>query len=59
MAKDLPQKKVQVKGKIIDRVYTLDAKKDKGNNELIIDTCHLNNYPCYVLFNCGSTHAFI
>ncbi|XP_050876608.1 uncharacterized protein LOC127080320 [Lathyrus oleraceus] len=41
------------------RVYTLDAKKAKGNNDLIVGMCHLNNHPCFVLFDCKATHYFI
>lgn len=41
--------------KSIDRVYTLDVKKDKGNNELIVGTRHLNNHHWFVLFDHGNT----
>lgn len=53
MAKDCPQNKNQMQGKNIGQVYTLDAKKVKGNNTLIVGTCHVNGYPCFVLFTCG------
>ncbi|XP_045797932.1 uncharacterized protein LOC123892147 [Trifolium pratense] len=41
------------------RVYTLDAKKSKGNNELITGKCYLNDEPLTVLFDCGASHSFI
>lgn len=59
MARDCPQKNAQVQRKSIGRVYTLDEKKAKGNNKLIVGTCHLNDPPCFVLFNCGGTHPFV
>lgn len=49
---DYPQNKIQMQEKSNGRVYTMDAKKDKGNNDLIVDTCHLNDHPCFVLFDC-------
>ncbi|XP_058757567.1 uncharacterized protein LOC131630843 [Vicia villosa] len=41
------------------RVYTLDARKAKGNNNLIAGTCYVNNQPLCVLVDCGATHSFI
>ncbi|XP_058732938.1 uncharacterized protein LOC131604522 [Vicia villosa] len=41
------------------RVYTLDAKKAKGNNELIAGTCLVNNQTCLILIDCGASHSFI
>ncbi|XP_058765786.1 uncharacterized protein LOC131639301 [Vicia villosa] len=41
------------------RVYTLDARKAKGNNNLIAGTCYVNNQPLRVLLDCGDTHSFI
>ncbi|XP_058741362.1 uncharacterized protein LOC131613734 [Vicia villosa] len=41
------------------RVYTLDAKKAKSNNELIAGTCLLNNQTCLVLIDCGASNSFI
>lgn len=48
-----------MQGNNIGQIYTLDAKKANGDNDLIVDTCHLNNHPCFVLFNCGASHSFI
>ncbi|XP_050918778.1 uncharacterized protein LOC127136233 [Lathyrus oleraceus] len=48
-----------MQGKSICRVYTLDARKDKGNNVLIAGTCHVNGHPCFVLFDYGETHSFV
>lgn len=59
MARDYPQNKNEMQGKSIDRVYTLDAKKAKGNNALIADTCLVNGHQCFILFECGTTHAFV
>lgn len=43
----------------MSRVYNLYAKKAKGNNDLITDTCYLNNSPLFALFHCGASHSFI
>ncbi|XP_058766109.1 uncharacterized protein LOC131639640 [Vicia villosa] len=45
--------------KTTGRVYTLDARKAKGNNNLIAGTCYVNNQPLCVLVDCGATHSFI
>ncbi|XP_058741456.1 uncharacterized protein LOC131613835 [Vicia villosa] len=52
-----PKKKTQEK--TTGRVYTLDARKAKGNNNLIAGTCYVNNQPLFVLVDCGATHSFI
>ncbi|XP_058784256.1 uncharacterized protein LOC131659028 [Vicia villosa] len=52
-----PKKKTQEK--TTGRVYTLDARKAKGNNNLIAGTCYVNNQPLCVLVDCGATHSFI
>lgn len=54
-----PQRKDQVQGKNIGQVSALDAKKAKGNTDLIVGMYHLNNHQCFVLFDCGATHSFI
>lgn len=59
MARDYPQRKYHVQGKNMTRVYTLDAKKAIGNNDLIADTCHLNNQSLLCIVLCGATHSFI
>ncbi|XP_058784179.1 uncharacterized protein LOC131658949 [Vicia villosa] len=40
-------------------VYTLYARKAKGNNNLIAGTCYVNNQPLCVLVDYGATHSFI
>ncbi|XP_058741748.1 uncharacterized protein LOC131614137 [Vicia villosa] len=45
--------------KTAGRVYTLDARKAKGNNNLIAGTCYVNNQPLCVLVDCGATHCFV
>lgn len=35
------------------------SKKTKGNNDSIVGICPLNNHPCFVLFDCGTSHSFI
>ncbi|XP_058760552.1 uncharacterized protein LOC131633895 [Vicia villosa] len=45
--------------KTTGRVYTLDARKAKGNNNLIAGTCYVNNQTLCVLVDCGATHSFI
>ncbi|XP_058780030.1 uncharacterized protein LOC131653766 [Vicia villosa] len=45
--------------KTTGRVYTLDARKAKGNNNLIAGTCYVNNQPLCVLVDCGATHSFV
>ncbi|XP_058726825.1 uncharacterized protein LOC131598218 [Vicia villosa] len=52
-----PKKKDQEK--TTGRVYTLDARKAKGNNNLIAGTCYVSNQPLCVLVDCGATHSFI
>lgn len=37
----------------------MDARKVKGNNALIVGTCHVNGDPCFVLFDYGATHFFV
>lgn len=59
MARDYPQNKNWMQGKSIGRVYTLDAKKAKGNNALIVGTCHVNGHPCFVLFDYEATRSFM
>ncbi|XP_058733188.1 uncharacterized protein LOC131604787 [Vicia villosa] len=55
--KNCPRKKAPKK--TAGRVYTLDARKAKGNNNLIASTCYVNNQPLCVLVDCGATHSFI
>ncbi|XP_058732898.1 uncharacterized protein LOC131604479 [Vicia villosa] len=55
--KNCPKKKTQEK--TAGRVYTLDVKKAKGNNNLIAGTCYVNNQPLCVLVDYGATHSFI
>lgn len=57
MEKDCLKRGAQRKS--TDRFYTIDTKKAKGNNELIVGTYHRNDQPCFVLFDCGATHSFI
>lgn len=57
MSRDCPQIRIQVQGKSTGRVYTLDARKAKGN-DLIADKCHLNKHYFFVLFDCGALHSF-
>ncbi|XP_058753454.1 uncharacterized protein LOC131626636 [Vicia villosa] len=52
-----PKKKAQEK--MAGRVYTLYARKAKGNNNLIADTCYVNNQPLCVLVDCGATRSFV
>ncbi|XP_050916547.1 uncharacterized protein LOC127131677 [Lathyrus oleraceus] len=59
MSRECPQNKNQMQGRSVGRVYTLDARKAKSNNALIVGTCFINNHPCFVLFDCGATHSFI
>lgn len=53
MVIECPHDKVQMQGKSIGRVYTLDAKKAKSSNVLIASTCLVNDHPCFVLFDYG------
>ncbi|XP_058746758.1 uncharacterized protein LOC131619708 [Vicia villosa] len=39
--------------------YSLDAKKAKGNNNLVAGTCDVNNHPLFVLVDCGAMYSFI
>lgn len=48
-----------MQGKSTSRVYTLDAKKANGDNDLVDGTCHLNNHPWFVLFDYGASHSFV
>lgn len=57
MVRGCPQNKVQMHGKSIGRVYTLDEKKAKSSNALIAGICLVNDHPCFVLFNYGATHS--
>ncbi|GAU50740.1 hypothetical protein TSUD_99100 [Trifolium subterraneum] len=41
------------------RVYSLDGERARGNNDLIIDVCHLGQSEVVVLFDCGATNSFI
>ncbi|XP_050888517.1 uncharacterized protein LOC127093617 [Lathyrus oleraceus] len=59
VAKDYPRNKNRMQGRNIGRVYTLDARKAKSNNALIVGTCLINDHPCFVLFDCGETHSFV
>ncbi|XP_050890869.1 uncharacterized protein LOC127096325 [Lathyrus oleraceus] len=59
MARDYPQNKNQMQGRSTGRVYTLDARKAKSNNALIVGTCLDNEHPCFVLFDCGTRHSFV
>lgn len=52
--KDFP-----VPNKTKGRVFTLDARKSKGNTNLVTATCYVNNQPLSVLVDCGATHSFI
>lgn len=57
MAKDYPLQSAQ--GKDVGRVYTLDAKKAKGNTNLVTSMCYVNKQPLFVLVDNGATHSFI
>lgn len=57
MEKDCPTQMAQ--GKFIGQVYTLDAKKVKGNNELVVGTCYVNNHSLFMLVDNEATHYFI
>ncbi|XP_027192644.1 uncharacterized protein [Cicer arietinum] len=63
MSQDCPQRKMKrlanSNGPPTGRVYTLNAKKAKGNNDLIAGECFLNNEPLKVLFDTGASHSFI
>ncbi|XP_050897475.1 uncharacterized protein LOC127104332 [Lathyrus oleraceus] len=59
MSKECPQNKNQMQGRSVGRVYTLDARKAKSNNDLIVGMCLVNNHHCFVLFDCGATYSFI
>ena len=59
MARNCPQNRNQIQGRGTGRVYTLDAKKTKGDNSLIAGTCFVNGHSCFVLFDCGATHSFV
>ncbi|XP_050895691.1 uncharacterized protein LOC127102355 [Lathyrus oleraceus] len=59
MSRECPQNRNQMQGRSTGRVYTLDARKAKRNNALIVGTCLVNNHPCFVLFDCGATHSFV
>ncbi|GAU31786.1 hypothetical protein TSUD_22320 [Trifolium subterraneum] len=41
------------------RVYSLDGKKIKSDNALIMDVCLLGQNEILVLFDCGATNSFI
>lgn len=41
------------------RVYSLDGKKDKANNDLIVCTCHLYQHEVIVFFYYGASNSFI
>lgn len=56
---DCPWNNTQMQGKSPAWFYTLDAKKAKGSNALITGTCHVNDHPCFVLFDYGETHSFV
>ncbi|XP_058760265.1 uncharacterized protein LOC131633583 [Vicia villosa] len=55
--KNCPKKKALER--TAGRVYTLDVKKAKGNNNLIAGICCVNNQPLCILVDCGATHSFI
>ncbi|XP_050876633.1 uncharacterized protein LOC127080349 [Lathyrus oleraceus] len=59
MSRECPQNKNHMQGRRTSRVYTLDARKAKRNNALIVGTCLVNGHPCFVLFDCGATHPFV
>src|SRR4051812_37726069 len=59
MARNCPQNRNHVQGRGTGRVYTLDAKKTKGDNSLIAGTCFINGHSCFVQFDCGATHSFV
>ncbi|XP_050875592.1 uncharacterized protein LOC127079226 [Lathyrus oleraceus] len=59
MARDYPQNKIQMQGRNIGRVYTLDARKARSNNALIAGMCLVNDHPYFVLFDCGEKHSFV
>lgn len=59
MAKDCPQNKTRMQGKSTSQVYTLDVKKAKGNNALIVGTCYIIGHPYFVLFDCVATYSFV
>ncbi|XP_050876629.1 uncharacterized protein LOC127080343 [Lathyrus oleraceus] len=59
MSRECPQNKNHMQRRSTGRVYTLDARKAKSNNALIVGTCLVNNHPCFVLFDCGATHSFV
>ncbi|XP_050916119.1 uncharacterized protein LOC127131232 [Lathyrus oleraceus] len=59
MSRECPQNKNQMQGRNTGRVYTLDARKAKRNNALIVGTCLVNDHPCFVLFDYGATHSFV
>ncbi|XP_058766954.1 uncharacterized protein LOC131640584 [Vicia villosa] len=56
-ARSCPNKNRQ--GGTTGRVYTLNARKAKGNHELIAGTCLVNNQKCLILIDCGASHSFI
>ncbi|XP_050908644.1 uncharacterized protein LOC127122336 [Lathyrus oleraceus] len=59
MDRDCPQNKNHMQGRSTGRVYTLDARKAKSNNALIVGMYIVNDHPCFVLFDCGATHSFV
>lgn len=60
MDKYCPRPKVQeASGRGACRVYTLDAKKAKGNSNLIAGMHYLHSQPLFVLFDCEASHSFI
>lgn len=59
MARYCPHNKIQIQGKSIGRVYTLNARKAKGNNALIAGTCHINDHPSFIFFDYVTTQSFV
>jgi hypothetical protein len=41
------------------RVYSLDGKKAKANNDLIAGMCYIGQNLVRVLFDCGASNSFI
>lgn len=59
MTRGYPHNKTQMQGKCTSWVYTLDARNVKGNNVLIVGTCHVNDHPYFLLFYYGIPHYFV
>ncbi|XP_050920201.1 uncharacterized protein LOC127137820 [Lathyrus oleraceus] len=59
MSRECPHNKNQMQGRGTGQVYTLDARKAKRNNALIVGMFLINNHPCFVLFDYEETHSFV